>query len=460
MKLPRIMFAAPKSGSGKTLLTCAFLQLLCEMGIDAASFKCGPDYIDPMFHKKVLKVPSKNLDSYFVSESMLRSLFISKAKSKQLSVIEGVMGLYDGLGGISEKASSYDVARITKTPIILTVDARGIGRSVTALLSGFLSYDTDRLIQGVILNKVSPMFFPSLKALIEKENGIRVLGYFPLQEEIQLESRHLGLLLPSETHNMQEKLKQAGTVLKKCMDVSAVLKIAEQASPLTNVTQSVNLTNKVNDNFKRNKIAVAFDEAFCFYYEDNLELLKENGAELSFFSPIHDSAIPEGCCGLLLGGGYPELYLRELSENKSMIQSLQTALAHHMPSLAECGGFLYLHEEMEDMDGNSYSLVGAVKGRAYYTGKPVRFGYLELRTEQEKLFLSKETAIRGHEFHYYESTANGTSCLAGKPLSARSWNAIHADKNHFWGFPHLYYYSNPQFILRFMKEAAAYGLIY
>ena len=198
MKAPRIMIAAAGSGSGKTLLTCSLLQALLDSGKKAAAFKCGPDFIDPMFHRKVLGVPSKNLDSFFTDENTTKFLFLEDAEGKDLSVIEGVMGLYDGLGGITEEASSYHLAKVTKTPVILVVDARGMGRSVIPLIAGFLQYDTARLIQGVILNRTGKMFYDAIKPEIETETGIPVLGYFPVQMEIKLESRHLGLRLPEE----------------------------------------------------------------------------------------------------------------------------------------------------------------------------------------------------------------------------------------------------------------------
>lgn len=450
MKAPRIMIAAAGSGSGKTLLTCSLLQALLDSGKKAASFKCGPDFIDPMFHRKVLGVPSKNLDSFFTDENTTKFLFLEDAEGKDLSVIEGVMGLYDGLGGVKEEASSYHLAKVTKTPVVLVVDARGMGRSVIPLIAGFLQYDTARLIQGVILNRTGKMFYDVIKPEIEAETGIPVLGYFPVQTEIRLESRHLGLRLPEEIRGLREQLKKSAEVFRSAVDLEKLMIIASraeelEAAPVTVPAIAVGV-----------RIGVAMDEAFCFYYEDNLRLLQKAGVELVPFSPLHEEKLPAHLHGLILGGGYPELYAESLSQNKGMRKSVKEAIESGMPSIAECGGFLYLHETMENQEGQVFPMVGAVKGSCRYTGKLVRFGYIGVRAETES-FLPKGTEIRGHEFHYFDSTDNGSACLARKPVSGRQWRCVHAGKNHWWGFPHLYYYANPAYAYRFLGRAESYA---
>ena len=450
MKAPRIMIAAAGSGSGKTLLTCSLLQALLDSGKRAAAFKCGPDFIDPMFHRKVLGVPSKNLDSFFTDENTTKFLFLEDAEGKDLSVIEGVMGLYDGLGGIREEASSYHLAKATKTPVILVVDARGMGRSVIPLIAGFLQYDTARLIQGVILNRTGKMFYDAIKPEIEAETGIPVLGYFPVQTEIRLESRHLGLRLPEEIQGLREQLKKSAEVFRTAIDLEKLVAIASRAEELEAAPVTVPATAVGV------RIGVAMDEAFCFYYEDNLRLLQKAGAELVPFSPLHGEKLPAHLHGLILGGGYPELYAQGLSRNEGMRQSVKEAIESGMPSVAECGGFLYLHETMENQEGQVFPMVGAVKGSCRYTGKLVRFGYIGVCAETET-FLPKGTEIRGHEFHYFDSTDNGSDCLARKPVSGRQWHCVHAGKNHWWGFPHLYYYANPAYAYRFLGRAESYA---
>ncbi len=450
MKAPRIMLAAASSGSGKTLLTCSLLQVLADCGKKAAAFKCGPDYIDPMFHQKVIGVPSKNLDTFFTDGNTTKYLFLEGARGKDISVIEGVMGMYDGLGGIKEEGSSYHLAKVTKTPVILVIDAHGMGRSVIPLIAGFLRYDTERLVRGIILNRTTEMFFDTLKPLLEEEIPVPILGYIPDQKDIRLESRHLGLRLPEEIKELKEQLKKSAKVIKTAIDIDRILAIASQADALE--AEKINITAKADGI----RIGVARDEAFCFYYEDNLRLLRQSGAELVFFSPLLDAGLPANLHGLILGGGYPELYAETLSGNRHMKESIRGAIEGGMPSVAECGGFMYLHETMENMEGKAFKMAGVVKGSCYYTGKPVRFGYISVKEETEA-FLKKGTGIRGHEFHYFDSTNNGTSCIAQKPVSGRTWHCIHAGSDHWWGFPHLYYYSNTEYADRFLERAEEYA---
>ena len=310
----RIMIAAPQSGSGKTLITCALLQALKEKNYHLESFKCGPDYIDPMFHKTVLGISSRNLDPFFTEDSITRMLLAKGQDSRDLAVIEGVMGLYDGLGGIREEASSYALAKATNTPILLTVNARGIGRSLLALLSGFLQYDTAHLIKGVILNQTPSSFASVLAKEIEETFRIPVVASFPVRDDVRIESRHLGLVMPYELEDIQSRLKIASQVLCENANIEQILEIAKSAPKLEYDVES-DIKHKITE--KTIRIGVARDEAFCFYYEDNLDLLKSLGAKLIFFSPLHDDTLPKDLDGILFGGGYPELYLKELEENEN-----------------------------------------------------------------------------------------------------------------------------------------------
>ena len=226
------MIAAPKSGSGKTMITCALLQLLKDSGKNVLSYKCGPDYIDPMFHKKVLGVPSKNLDTFFTDEKTTVQLFLDERTDGDFAVLEGVMGLYDGLGGIYEQGSSYHLANVTQTPIILVVDAKGMGKSVLALIAGFLQYDTQHLIKGVLFNRMSKGYYDIIKPLIEKELSVKVVGYFPEQKDIGLSSRHLGLVMPDELSDIKKQLNKTADRLKKTIDMDLFINIAEDADEI------------------------------------------------------------------------------------------------------------------------------------------------------------------------------------------------------------------------------------
>ncbi len=453
MKIPRIMIAATGSGSGKTMITCALLQTLKDIGKKAAAFKCGSDYIDPMFHKKVLGIPSKNLDTFFTDIDLTKALFLEDAEGKDISVMEGVMGLYDGLLGIYEEASSYELAKVTKTPIILVINAHGMGRSIIPVIAGFLQFDKEHLIKGVILNRINPMFYKKIKPEIESCLPIKVIGGLPHKEELTIESRHLGLTFPEKTDKLQTLIMAAAEIVKEFVDINLLVKIAKDAQELT---CSIRLEEKADVVEKqRVRLGIAMDEAFCFFYEDNLRLLQRMGAKLIPFSPIHDQKLPDGISGLILGGGYPELYAGHLSENARMKKAITAAIEKGMPSIAECGGFLYLHDEMKDMEGRAYKMAGVIRGKCQYIGKLVRFGYIEIK-EKEAVFLKAFQSIKGHEFHYYDSTKNGQACVAQKPQSDRSWECVHASVNAWWGFPHLYYYSNPQYAAHFIERAVKY----
>ncbi|MGN0346046.1 MAG: cobyrinate a,c-diamide synthase [Lachnospiraceae bacterium] len=458
MKLNRIMIAAPGSGSGKTTITCALLRALKNRGEQVVSYKCGPDYIDPMFHEKVIGIPSKNLDTFFTGEDATRKLFLKNRTEKDFVVIEGVMGLFDGLGGIREEGSSYHLAKVTETPIVLVIDTKGMGRSVIPMISGFLTYDKEHLIQGVILNKMSKTYYETIKPLIEDELNIRVLGYFPNQKNIHIESRHLGLVMPNELADIQKQLQVASVELEKTVDVEAIEKIAEQANEVAPVHKQRNRDSGLEDKeSSRPVIAVAKDEAFFFYYEDNLLMLQENGAKITFFSPLHDTKLPDGCDALLIGGGYPELYAGKLGSNVSMCNAINEAFEKGMPIVAECGGFMYLHDALIDKDGISHAMAGVIPATCHYKGKLVRFGYVEIR-EKKSLFLPEGQFIKGHEFHYFDSTDNGDCCISTKPATGKEYSCVMTGENYWLGFPHLYYPSNPFFTESFIKKAEQYKM--
>ena len=450
-KVPRILLGAAASGSGKTLITCGLLQALKNRKLQVTSFKCGPDYIDPMFHSRVIGTKSRNLDSFFADEDTVRYLLEKNARDCEISVIEGVMGYYDGLAGISPKASAYDVAKITKTPAVLIVNAKGMSLSAAAFIKGFVEYQEDSQIRGVILNQVSSMMYPRLKQIIEEELPIKVYGYVPVVKDCVLESRHLGLVMPEEIVDLQQKLMELAEILEKSVDIDGLLELAEHAEELP-----VQESPVAYHTGRKIRIALAKDEAFCFFYQDNLELLEEMGAELVPFSPIHDKKLPEHIDGMLFHGGYPELYAKKLSENKEMLAAVCAAVQTGIPYMAECGGFMYLHQEMEDMEGHSWPMAGVIHGKSWRTPRLTRFGYITL--EDGTCFGEHVGAIRAHEFHYFDSDRCGEAYTAKKPLSSRSWKCIHSDGQGMSGFPHMYYYSNlrvPEQFLRACEERKA-----
>ncbi len=452
---PRILVAAPGSGSGKTLLTTGLLTLFQNRGIRCRSFKCGPDYIDPMFHKYVLGIDSCNLDSFFLSQEELRALFRKRAADAELSILEGVMGYYDGIGGNSTSASTYEVATITDTPAILVVNGKGSSLSLAAQIKGFLDYRKDSHICGVILNKTNKMVGERLRPEIEKL-GVRYLGAVPVCEIMDIKSRHLGLTMPQEQSELRGHLNAFAKQLEEYLDVDGILELAgyskKEESEQSNQTD-LNQEETKQDEIRpidseseppTRRMAVAMDEAFCFYYQENLDFLRQHGWELIPFSPLRDAALPEQIHAILLGGGYPELYAKELSANEPMLAAIRNAHAEDIKILAECGGFLYLQEHLEDEMGNCWPMAGLIHADGFRTEKLGRFGYISLTQ-------NGAVRIKGHEFHYWESTAPGSAFRAEKPQSDRGWDCMYRTDSLLAGFPHLYYLSGPDLILSFLS---------
>lgn len=460
---PRIMLAAPKSGSGKTLLTCGLLEVLRRRGLNPIACKCGPDYIDPMFHRYVLGIPGRNLDSFFLPTEGVRKVLVDAVREEQagIAVLEGVMGYYDGLGGTETSASSWEIAEITDTPAILVLDCKGASLSAAAMASGFLHFRKKSHIAGVILNRVSSMYYERLAAAVEEASGLPVLGYLPESEEYRMESRHLGLFLPGEIDRLRERIGRLADQMEKSIAVERVLEVAgmlplrmenkekEKAENESMEAESIAKFPACQEQkvTSRVRIGVARDEAFCFYYQENLHLLEQMGAELVYFSPLRDKKIPDRVDGLLFGGGYPENYARELAKNAAMRESIRRSIAAGMPFLAECGGFLYLHRTLEGSDGKHWEMAGVYQFDAYRTNRLRRFGYVRLLT-------SSGQEIHGHEFHYWESEDPGTDWEAVKPTGNRSWRCIHEKGGQIGGFPHLYYASCPDFLRKWLDVCA------
>lgn len=453
MKIPRILLAAGSSGSGKTLITCGLLEALVERGLKTASFKCGPDYIDPMFHSRVIGTKSRNLDTFFTGSEVTKYLLTRNARDCKIAVMEGVMGFYDGVAGTTTTASAYDLAKVTDTPVILIVNSRGMSVSLAAYVKGFLEYKKDSHIKGVIFNQMSPMLYPRMKKLLEEELGVAVLGYVPKVEDCVIESRHLGLVLPDEIPELKDRLHKLAGVLEETLDIDRILELAGEAPDLLDAKPESVTDFRLSEPVR---IGVAEDEAFCFFYADNFRLLGEMGAEIVPFSPMEDKQIPDDLDGLLLYGGYPELNGKKLEQNTTMKDMIREKLKAGMPCMAECGGFMYLHEEMEGVDGNFYQMAGVIPGKAYCTPKLSRFGYVTLTQKKPALGMEDFGEIPAHEFHYFDSENCGGDFHAAKPESKRGWDCIHGTDTMLAGFPHLYYYGNPEVPKAFLKKCLAY----
>ena len=433
---PRVMFAATRSGSGKTTVTCGVLAALKKQNIKVQAYKCGPDYIDPMIHRTVLGIDTGNLDTFFADADAIGRILARDTKDAELIVMEGVMGYYDGVGGTTTMASSYELSMGTKTPVVLIVDAKGASVTLAAIIRGIMEYKKDSRIVGVILNRVSPMFYSRIKHVIETECGIPVLGYLPEDASFAVPSRHLGLLQPDEMQKQRDWVETVAEAARKTIDIDGILEIAAQAEMLQ-IQKATGETEK--SKFPAGyRIGVARDAAFSFYYRENLRMLEDMGATLVYFSPLTDAHVSE-VDALIFGGGYPELYAKQLYENQSMRASVWQALEAGMPCHAECGGFLYLGKSLADAEGNVYEMVGFLDGAGFRTERLQRFGYVELASQEADAF-AVNTVLRGHEFHYWDSTDCGDACLAWKPLSKqKTYPCMVKKKGTFAGFPHLYY---------------------
>lgn len=449
---PRILIGAPASGGGKTTFTCGLLQVLVRRGLKPAACKCGPDYIDPMFHSEVIGAYSRNLDLFFSTEEQVRQLVADSALHSGITVIEGVMGFYDGIA-VSDEASAWDVARATETPAVLVIDGRGRARSIAAEVAGFARFREDSRVAGVVLNRVSPMLYPRLKSLIEDETGVAVYGYLPKLDDCSLESRHLGLVTAAEVDDLRGKLDRLAAVMEETVDIDGLVSLARSAPTLGSADWQ-GVEPLALDRVPR--IAVARDDAFCFYYADALRLLRHLGAELVEFSPLADEALPEGVSGIYLGGGYPELHASELNANSSMRESIARAMRSGVPTIAECGGFMYLHETLEDDWGDARAQVGIIDGASYKTNKLGRFGYIAIEATRDGLLAREGEQLRAHEFHYWDSDNAGDAFVARKPQSDRSWTCGFSTPTMYAGYPHLYLPGTPDATVRFIRACAAF----
>ena len=436
--LPRLILAGTNSGCGKTTVTCAVLQALVNRGLSVAAAKCGPDYIDPMFHSRIIGAKSSNLDPFFFDENTLRFLLTQNASGCDVTVIEGVMGYYDGLGLTSTRASTYELAQKTVSPVVLVVNARGAALSVLASVRGFLDFLPDDRICGVILNGCTAMTYAPLARVMEDRLGVKACGFLPNLPDCTLKSRHLGLVTAAEVADLREKMQRLAAEAEQTIDLDALLTIAREAPALDVVPPTLPAPGAPV------RIGVARDNAFCFYYEDSLGLLRTVGAELVPFSPLSDSALPAGLDGLYLGGGYPELYAAQLSENRSMCSSVRAALEAGLPSIAECGGFMYLTEAIGE-----HPMVGFLPGRCFDAGKLARFGYVTLTAERDNLLCRAGGSIPAHEFHHWDAEQTGDAFTAAKPFG-RSWPCVFATDTLYAGYPHFHFYANPSFAVRFL----------
>lgn len=441
----QLVLAAPRSGSGKTTAACALLAALQARGAQPCAFKAGPDYIDPMFHRAVLGVESHNLDLFFSNPATVRGLYARHAAGYGAAVVEGAMGYYDGLGGVSDTASVWHLADTLGLPVLLVVRPKGASLTLAAELRGLLAFRTPHHLAGILLNDCGENLYNLLAPMLEKETGLPVVGYLPPLPEAAIESRHLGLKTAVEIDDLQRKIQILADSAQKTIDWPRFTALFDRPSPAA--VPCTLPPAKV-------RIAVARDASFCFTYAETLEALEENGAELCFFSPLQDAALPTDIGGLYLPGGYPELYAAQLAANIAMRAAVKTAVESGLPTVAECGGFLYLGQTLQDADGSAYPMAGVLPGQGVRGGRLVRFGYATLTAHADSMLFAAGDALPVHEFHHWDSTANGTDFTAAKS-NGRSWACGFANTHLYAGFPHLYWAGTP-LPRRFVAAACHY----
>ena len=442
------ILAATQSGSGKTTFSMGLMAALRSQGHTVQPFKVGPDYIDPMYHTAACGRSSRNLDAFMLPEDVLRYLFAKNSADADVAVVEGVMGLYDGLRPDGIEGSSAHVGQILQAPVVLLVNARGMSLSLAALINGFRDFALAKsgrplAVAGVLLNNLkNEMSYQYAKQIVERECGLPVFGWLPNLPEAALSERHLGLLCSGEVGDLPQKLQMLAEQICAHCDLPALLAATQMQQPPARPEPPLP-ASLPERGCAPVRIGLARDAAFNFYYQDSLELLEQLGAQLVPFSPLADDALPPDLDGLILGGGYPELYLPKLSANISLRRQIKELIIQGIPTIAECGGFMYLHQFIENEAGKRFPMVGIIDGGCYPKGKLVRFGYAELRAERENVLCRQGEGFKIHEFHYWESNNSGNDFLAQKPCRDKQWHCGHGGKNLYAGFPHCHFYSEP-----------------
>lgn len=453
----RVIIAGASSGAGKTTTAVGLMAAFAARGLTVQGFKAGPDYIDPGFHTAATGRLSRNLDTWMLSPGAVREVFLRGCRGADMAVVEGVMGLYDGLGPDNELGSTAYLAKVLRTPVILVLDVRGMAASAAAVVLGFKEYDPEVALAGIILSFAGSESHCSLvREAIEEKTGVPVLGCLVRDSTLALPERHLGLVPVHETAGVREQISQLAAAVTAAVNLDAVLRVAEVAEQMPAPVQTV---FPADPQLPRVRLAVARDAAFSFYYPENLELLEAFGAELAFFSPLADGALPPGTAGLYLGGGFPEVYAAELAANVNLRSALKEAVEAGMPVLAECGGLMYLSKAIT-CDGGSWAMAGVLPAQVTLTRKLQRLGYVTAEALTDTCLLRRGETLRGHVFHY--------SALAWQetPLPAAYRFRFHRRKvqkdgavykNVVASYLHTHFMNRPGAAARFVDSCASHA---
>ena len=442
--LPAIILAGTHSGCGKTTVTLGVMAAFCKRGVKVQPFKCGPDFIDPTLHRLVTGKVSRNLDMRMCGAEYVQQLFGKHAPKDGISIIEGVMGLFDGGNGSAARLST-----LLDIPVILVVDVRSAAESVAAVIKGFETLDPQVRVAGVILNRVgSERHHQMIADAVKKYCRADIIGALPRDSTITLPSRHLGLHMGAEVHLNQHRLTDLMELhldLDRLQELSQLSKVPELPNPKPETGN-----RKPAD---RIRIGIAWDEAFCFYYQDNLDMLKEAGAEIVIFSPLHDEALPDNLAGVYLGGGYPELQAAELSDNASMRKAIRLFSQSGRPVYGECGGFMYLTSSITDTEGRQQPMAGVYPVASRMEKRLRRLGYRQVEMQTGTLLGTKGSCCYGHEFHYSEIDEMPPEVERGYILDDGRVEGYLVN-NTLAGYVHLHWGRTPQAARNFVRTCA------
>ena len=450
----RLVIAGTGSGVGKTTLTIGLMAALKKKGYSVQGFKCGPDYIDPTYHTAVTGRVSRNIDSWMLGHEMVKEIVNRASVGVDISIIEGVMGFFDGKNPLSNSGSTAEISIITESPVILVVNCASMARSAAAIVKGFQVFQKEINIIGVIANRVgSEGHFKIVKSAIEQECGTPVLGYLKKDQQIAIPERHLGLIPSVERGELQPFFDRLGDLILETIDVDLLYTLSETSHLEVKEFQ-----------FKRRekeevRIAVARDAAFNFYYEENLEILEASGAEIVEFSPLNGETLPEGVDGLYIGGGFPEEFAAELAQQTEVKNTIRSAIEKGMPTLAECGGFMYLTESLETTDEKSYEMVGVVPGKVKMQSKLAALGYREISAEQDNFLLKGNLRAKGHEFHYSTFEPREEFQPAYQTKGMRGFkNEGYMEGNLIAGYTHFHFGSCPELAANWVKKCKEFKI--
>jgi len=462
MRLPRLVIAGTHSGVGKSTVSLGLMAAFRQRGLTVQSFKVGPDYIDPSYHTVITGRTSRNLDSWMLTHDMVRNVFVGASQSADVSIVEGVMGFYDGKDALSNVGSTAEISVLLQCPVLLVIDASGMARSAAAMVRGYQSLDSSVNIAGVIANRVGGEgHFRLIKQAVEDACGVPVVGYLTCHLEIEIPERHLGLIPAIERGDHAPLLAELSALAEATMELDVILSLAKTAPEITipESLPAVQTSLATNLSAPKARIAVARDAAFNFYYAENLEFLERYGAELVFFSPLRGENIPRGANGLYIGGGFPEEFASQLSTHGEVMDVLRREIQRGLPTYAECGGYMYLTEALTDLQGHSHKMVGLIPARVTMQKRLSNFGYREVTGVHGNWLLSSNQTARGHEFHYssieYRLPAPSAYETTGthQPSPQREGYMI---GNVIAGYTHMHFGSNPNMAKQFVEQCSLY----